>query len=72
MMKHFQEYENVNSIFNLFPILDMREDKLIKYRKNLGFEIKLTKVDRKESDQIISNERIRCPKDPARINRIIP
>jgi hypothetical protein len=65
MMKHFKEYENVNSIFNLFPILDMREDKLIKYRKNLGFEIKLTKFDGKESENNSIKRKNTMPERPS-------
>jgi len=48
LVRIFKSYDTTNNIFSLFPILDMREDKLMDYRKNLGFEIKLTKI-RKES-----------------------
>jgi hypothetical protein len=51
LVRIFKSYDTSNNIFSLFPILDMREDKLMDYRKNLGFEIKLTKI-KKESTNV--------------------
>lgn len=33
------------SILDLFPVLDMREDKLVEVRGAFGYEVKLTKID---------------------------
>lgn len=33
------------SLFDLFPVLDMREDKLCEVRGEFGYEVKLTKVE---------------------------
>lgn len=53
LLRHFKNYDNYNNVFNLFPILDVREDLITDYRKNLGFEIRLTKV-RKESQNNVN------------------
>lgn len=54
LLSKFKTQDFIQSIFNIFGILDIREDKLSDYRKNLGFEIRLTKV-RKASDQYYGN-----------------
>jgi YT521-B-like domain len=44
IMRIFEKASKKGNIFDLFPILDMREDRLINMRKSQGVEIKLTKI----------------------------
>ena len=52
LLRHFKNYDNHNNVFNLFPILDVREDLITDYRKNLGFEIRLTKVSKENTPNL--------------------
>lgn len=45
LLQKFHDAPSDFSILDLFPVLDMREDKLVEVRGAFGYEVKLTKID---------------------------